>query len=180
MARPKNKKELIGASETNFSKLFLILDKLSQEEQETPFSFDEEFLDKQQASHWTRDNDIKDVLIHLHEWHQLLIDWLSKNLRCENVPFLPAPYNWKTYPKMNESFKEKHKDTSYNEARTLLENSHIAVMDIISSLSDEALFTKAYYPWAKTSTVGSYCISSTSSHYEWAIKKIKRHLKSFV
>ena len=39
------------------------------------------------------------------------------------------------------------------------------------------LFTKKYYNWMGTTDLGAYFVSTCSSHYEWAIKKIKAHCK---
>lgn len=59
-------------------------------------------------THWSRDKNLRDVLVHLYEWHQLLLDWVQANLDGENRTFLPEPYNWKTYPAMNVEFWKKH------------------------------------------------------------------------
>lgn len=48
-------------------------------------------------------------------------------------------------------------------------------MGLVEPFSDEELFTKGYLTWTGNSTLASYWISATSSHYDWAIKKIKRH-----
>jgi len=42
----------------------------------------------------------------------------------------------------------------------------------------EELFERGIYKWTKTSTLGAYFIGATSSHYDWAMKKLKRHIKS--
>ncbi|MDR0406186.1 MAG: ClbS/DfsB family four-helix bundle protein [Clostridiales bacterium] len=42
-------------------------------------------------------------------------------------------------------------------------------------MSQGAVVTRGQFSWAGTSTVGSYCVSATASHYGWAMKKIKRH-----
>ena len=38
-------------------------------------------------------------------------------------------------------------------------------------------FQKNVYDWVGGSTIGSYFVSVTSSHYEWAMKKLKAHRK---
>ena len=48
---------------------------------------------------------------------------------------------------------------------------------MIQSMSNDELFQKNVYEWVGGSTIGSYFISVTSSHYDWAIKKIKAHIK---
>ena len=43
--------------------------------------------------------------------------------------------------------------------------------DYTEPLTHEELFSKKVYKWVGGSTLGSYFVSSTSSHYDWAIKK---------
>lgn len=168
MARATTKEELILNSETNFNKLFTLIDSMSKEEQETEFVFED------------RDRNIRDVLVHLYEWHQLLLNWIRLNQSGQKAPFLPEPYNWKTYPKMNVEFWKKHQKTSLAEAVKLLKKSHADTMQLLEPFSDEELFTKKYFPWTGTTSLGSYCVSATASHYDWAIKKIKTHKKSLI
>ena len=166
MARPTTKNQLIEVANENFTKLFALIDSMSEEEQEKKFSFED------------RDRNIRDILIHLYEWHQLLLNFINSNQAGKVTNFLPEPYNWKTYPKMNIEFWEKHQKTPLKEAIALLEKNHENIMDLIETFSNEELFTNKYYTWTGTSSLGSYCVSATSSHYEWAIKKIKKHKKT--
>ena len=78
---------------------------------------------------------------------------------------------------MNVGFWEKHQATSPEEAETMLNKSHDEVMTLIEGLREEELFTKKHFPWTGTTSLGAYFVSSTSSHYDWAIKKIKLHVK---
>lgn len=50
---------------------------------------------------------------------------------------------------------------------------------LIGEMSDEALFAKGVFDWTGTTTLGSYCVSATSSHYNWAFKDIKKALKKY-
>ncbi len=50
-------------------------------------------------------------------------------------------------------------------------------MALIDTFSNDELFTKGVFDWTGTTTLGSYCISATASHYDWAIKKLKAHIK---
>ncbi len=176
MARPKTKKDLIEASNSNFDKLWETIDSFTEKEFSTEFDFSAN--PKLKEAHWLRDKNVKDVLIHLYEWHQLLINWITKNKAGDNVAFLPKPYTFKNIAEMNVKFWEKHQNTSYEQAVTMLKKSHNDVMNIIETFSDEELFTNKYFNWTGTTSVGSYCVSSTSSHYDWAIKKFKKHKKN--
>ena len=166
MARPTTKEQLKQAGEDNFKKLFDLVCSMTQEEQEKAFSFED------------RDKNIRDVLAHLYEWHQLLLNWVPSNQAGNSINFLPEPYNWKTYPQMNVEFWKKHQTTSYERAVELLTNSHSETMKLIDTFSTEQLFTKKYFSWTGSTSLGSYCVSATSSHYDWAMKKIKNHKKT--
>lgn len=176
MPRPKTKLELLEAANKGFSQLQLLIDSMLDEEQQAEFNFGD--VSNEKEAHWKRDRNIRDVLVHLYEWHQLLLRWIAANQNGEAQPFLPQPYNWKTCGSMNEGFWKKHQNTSYAESRQMVGESHQEVLTVIETFSDEELFEKRHFSWTGTSSLGSYCVSATSSHYDWAIKKIKRHKKT--
>lgn len=175
MSRAMTKPDLIKSACTQFEKMLDLIASLTEEQQTTAFRFGAEVG---QEAHWGRDKNLRDVLVHLYEWHQLLLLCVESNKVGETKPFLPEPYNWKTYGDMNVGFWEKHQATTYPEAMALLHSSHRQVMDIIEGFTDEELFEKKRYAWTGASTLGSYCVSVTASHYDWAMKKIKLHIKS--
>ena len=177
MPRATNKKELLEQATMQFEKLQALITSMSEEQQASDFCFQVTENDKE--AHWKRDRNLRDVLIHLYEWQQLLLAFVNNNRgRTQVTPFLPAPYNWRSYGGLNIDFWEKHQSTSLLEAKRLLQNSHTEVLSLIESFSDEELFTKAYFPWSGTTSVGAYCVSATSSHYNWALKKLKRQIKA--
>ncbi len=113
------------------------------------------------------------MLAHLYEWHLLLINFIQKNLSGERASFLPQPYNWKTYPQMNVQIWRNHQDTPLCEAKTLLAQTNEKVMQLTANFSDEGLFTRRYFNFTSKPNLAAYVTGSTSSHYDWAIKKIK-------
>jgi len=177
MPRATTKAELIKMAAEQFEKMWALVDGMSVAEQTKAFNFGDDFAKKE--AHWDRDKNLRDVFVHLYEWHNLLLKWLEANhKKGEKAPFLPVPYNWKTYGEMNVKFWEKHQKTSYDKSKDVLRESHKKVMAEIEKFSDEELFTKKYFPWTGTSSLGQYCVSATASHYDWAIKKIKLHIKT--
>lgn len=176
MARPTSQSTLLDAAKMQYTKLMSLIDSMNDIERSMPLSYGPDF--KKTEAHWTRDQSLRDILVHLYEWHQLLLNWANSNLAGEAQPFLPKPCTWKTYGDMNVELWRKHQDTSYDEARQLLEESHRSVVTLIEGLSDEELFEKAFFPWTGTTSLGSYCVSATSSHYDWAMKKIRAHIRA--
>jgi len=159
---------------------------MSQDEKSTPFDFSS--LNKKEA-HWSRDRNVRDVICHLVEWHKLLLKFVAENMKggsgekSENkkpaivYQFLPEPYNWKNYGDMNRAIWKNCQNITTEKALADFAESHKKLMELAESFSDEELFAKKHFAWTGTTNLGAYFISTTSSHYDWAIKKLKAHRK---
>jgi len=176
MSRATTKTDLVIAANEQFDKLWKLIEPMSDEQQNATFG--SEMITAGKEAHWIRDKNMRDVLVHLYEWHQLLLNWVNSNRNGAAKPFLPEPYNWKTYPAMNVEFWKKHQDTPLTDAKKRLIESHNDVMALIDTFSNDELFAKKSFAWTGTTTLGAYCVSTTSSHYDWAIKKMKIHIKT--
>lgn len=162
MARPKTKKDLLAASQANFTKLNEFVNSFSKEEQETEFP------------EGTLNRNIRDVLAHLHQWHLLVLDWYTVGMRGDK-PDIPAKgYNWRTTPDLNREIQIKYSKTPLDDAKKLLKDSHKRVQELIRKHSEEELFERKRYRWTGSNAMGAYFVSATSSHYDWALKLIKR------
>jgi hypothetical protein len=162
MPRPTNKAELLTISATNYQKLLDRIESLSPEQQEEEFP------------KGTMNRNIRDVLTHLHHWHLMMKEWYDVGMTGAK-PDIPAKgYTWKTTPELNKSIWEQYQDTELSESKKLLEESHHMIKSIIEQHSDEELFEKKRYKWTGTTSLGAYLISATSSHYDWALKLIKK------
>ena len=64
-------------------------------------------------------------------------------------------------------------------AKEMLRKTHKKMLELIEIRTNDELFSKGVYKWTKGSTLGAYFVSSTSSHYDWAMKKLKKHIKIF-
>ena len=176
MPRPTTKNDLLTAAKENYEKLNLSILQMTGEELNTAFDFSKD--EKKKEAHWKRDKNLRDILIHLYEWHQLILNWVYANQKGEEKPFLPEPYNWKTYGNMNVEFWKKHQNTSLEDASKMFHKSHSDVLELAEKFTSEELFSQGVYKWTAGSTLGSYFVSATASHYDWAIKKLKAHRKN--
>lgn len=176
MPRSTTKSDLITAAHEQFGKLWKLIDSMSLEKQNAIFGNEIAVAGKE--NHWERDKNLRDVLVHLYEWHKLLLKWVTANQKNEKKSFLPEPYTWKTYSDMNVEFWKKHQTTLLDDAKTMLQDSHKKILDLIELFSNDELFLKQYFSWTGKTNLGSYCISATSSHYDWALKKLKIHDKN--
>lgn len=91
MPRPANKDELLEASQLRFEELQSLLDVMAEKGITTRLDFSDQPQKKE--AHWSRDKDVKDVIIHLYEWHQLLLTFVLTNQAGQAQPFLLELYN---------------------------------------------------------------------------------------
>ncbi len=165
MPRPTSKSSLLSLGEKNYQRLLALIDQYSSEQKVQVFP----------AAYMNRN--IRDVLGHLHHWHLMMIDWYTVGMRGEK-PEMPAKgYTWRTVSDLNKVIQNRYKETPLDELRENLEQSYQAVRQFVEQHTDEELFTKKYYPWTGSTSLGAYLISATSSHYDWAYKLIKKALK---
>lgn len=162
MPRPTSKAELLKASSQQYDKLLEQIDELSPTEQEAEFP------------PGTLNRNIRDILAHLHHWHKMMVDWYTVGMRGDK-PNMPAKgYTWTTTPDLNRWIQQQYADLPLRTVRPYFMDSHQQVHQLIEQHSDEELFTKKHYGWTGSTSLGAYLVSSTSSHYDWAIKLIKR------
>lgn len=61
--------------------MWKLIDYMTKSQQEAAFA--EEMATVGKETHWSRDKNLRDVLVHLYEWHQLLLSWIKANLNGE-------------------------------------------------------------------------------------------------
>lgn len=166
MSRPTDKTSLLELSETNYSKLIALVDDFSEDE--LAKSFPEQYMNR----------NVRDVLAHLHVWHEMMLNWYEVGM-SDDKPEMPAKgYTWKTVPELNRKIWEDVQSWSLTETRELLDASYSEVRQTIDGHTNDELFTKKKYKWTGSTSMGAYFVSATSSHYDWAIKLIKKCRKN--
>ncbi len=167
MPRPKNRDELLSLSSENYTKLFDLVNSFSDEEIHNAYIFDN-----------NRDKNIRDILVHLHHWHLMMMEWHKVGMSGEKPDMPSLGYTWKTVPALNKEIWKKYQSVSYEKGVKLLDASFKDIQEIIKSHTDEELFEKKKYKWTGTTSMGSYFISATSSHYDWAMKLLRKYKRS--
>ena len=168
MPRPKTKQELLDLSKKNYQKLIDFIEAIPVAERETEFP------------EGTMNRNIRDVLAHLYHWHLMMQEWYRVGMSGEK-PEMPAKgYTWKDTPALNRWIFEKYQPMGTPDVRRLLEDSHQKIQKLIEQHTDEELFEKKHYKWTGSTSLGAYLISATSSHYDWALKLIRKCRKAMM
>lgn len=163
MSRPINKTDLLALSSNLYDKLVSTIGSLDKTRLNEDFSS------------LSLNKNVRDVLMHLHEWHNMFLSWYEVG-RAGGKPIMPAVgYSWKTTPELNIAINQKHQNISALESIDKFKESHLKVIQIIKQHSDEELFEKKRYTWTGSTSLGAYLISATSSHYDWALKFLKKN-----
>ena len=162
MSRPTNKPELLAQCKINYGNLLDFIDSLPIQKREG--TFPEGYLNR----------NIRDVLAHLHQWHLMAARWYKEGM-AGNKPDMPAKgYTWKTMPELNREIQKKYSRMEFEKVKLLLAESHQKMNDIITRHSNDELFEKKRYAWTGSTSMAAYLTSATSSHYDWALKLIKK------
>lgn len=166
MPRPKTKAELQTGSADKYAQLNTMLDALTPSQLNATFPFDH------------RDRNIRDVIAHLHEWQVMMLNWYETGMAGAE-PDMPAKgYTWRTTPELNAVIWAKYQNTSLKLVRKKLATSHDALLILVATHTNDELFTKRRFPWTGTTSLGSYLTSALPSHYDWAIKLVRRFTRT--
>jgi hypothetical protein len=164
MPRPTNKHDLLEAMAIQFDALQIEVSAIAPSDRTITGV----------CEHWS----IKDILGHLDAWHEMFLLWESAGSAGEEIE-MPAPgYTWKDTPALNEEIYLRIKDDGYGAVVDRLEHSYTRVRTVLESYADEDLATKRRYRWTGSTSVLSYAVSATSSHYDWARKLIRKFEKT--
>lgn len=166
MPRPTNKEDLLFLADAKYHQLMQLIEQFSEQEQLGIFPFDD------------RDRNIRDVLAHLYEWQNMLIKWYSVGMKGEKAEIPASGFSWKMTPALNKQIWQHYQDTDLAKCKSWLENSHKKMLTMINLHTQQELYELKQYAWTRTTTLSAYFVSATSSHYDWAIKKIKKYQRT--
>lgn len=160
MPKPTTKNQILETAQTERAALEELLATLTFEQMTQPNVVGE----------WA----IKDILAHLIEWEQMVIEWYETGVKGK-VPAVPSEeFNWGQLPQLNHSIYLKHRDKSLVDIQKSFKASYKQILKTIQDISEKELFTRGHYAWARNNALASYFISCTSSHYRWARTEIRK------
>lgn len=166
MARPTTKAELLGQAAESFQALVAVIEGFPPETRAAEFAFDD------------RDRAVRDVVVHLVAWHRMFLDWAGSNAAGTPRDFFPDGFTWKTYPELNARIQRDAVGTPLDSALDELRETHARVLELVEDLTDDELFVKKHFGWTGSTSLGAYAVSATSSHYAWAMAKLRKHRRT--
>lgn len=159
------KEDLLSVTESEYAKLVTALDRVPVNAQLVP---------DPDADGTT----LKDILGHRAHWITLFLGWYAAGQRGE-LAALPAPgYKWNELKRYNADLREAQADLTWDAARALLAENHLALLDLIKHLNDAALYGAPMAGGNNKWTTGRWAEAAGPSHYRSARKYIRTRLKA--
>lgn len=116
---------------------------------------------------------VKDILAHLVDWEQRFIGWYIDGLQGI-IPETPAPgMTWRDLPKLNQVGYLQHKDETLEDVLDQFKNSYQEILTLVESMKEQEIFDIGVYEWTGKSSLLSWIVANTSSHYNWARRNIR-------
>lgn len=165
MGRPQTKSELLSAARGEFDRVWSVVATVRAEDRTRPGV----------CETWS----LKDVLAHLDAWHEMFLEWEAAGPRGEKPPMPASGFSWAETPALNEAIYQRHRADEWDDVVKRLRDSHSKVLARVEVYDEDDLFTKKLFTWTGSTSVASYAISATSSHYSWATKLIRKGAKTF-
>ncbi len=164
MSRPKSKEDLLNTIPLERQKLISVLENLQDEQMTQPGV----------CENWS----VKDILAHLYAWEQMVLSWYRAGVRGEIVKTPAEDLKWSETPILNQRIYEQYRDIPLSEMQKKFAESYAEIVSVIETIPEEALITPKFYAWTNTTTLLSYFVSATSSHYHWAYDEIRTWIKT--
>ncbi|MEL6798517.1 MAG: ClbS/DfsB family four-helix bundle protein [Pseudomonadota bacterium] len=163
MPAATTKADLIAVCEMDFAKLMDTLKEVSPDLAIRPF---EDGVT------------IKDTVGHRAHWIDLFLGWWADAQAGREVHTPAKGYKWSDLKAYNAKLRADQADLAWSDARALLEDRHAALMALLSTVDDAALYGGPMTGGNGKWTAGRYAEASGASHYRSARKFIRACLRS--
>lgn len=163
MPAATTKADLIAVCEKDFAKLRETLDEVSPDLAIRPF---EDGVT------------IKDTVGHRAHWIDLFLGWWADGQAGRTVHMPAEGYGWNELKPYNAKLRVDQADLTWSDARAMLDDRHAALMALLNTVDDAALYGGPMIGGNGKWTAGRYAEASGASHYRSARKFIRACLRS--
>ena len=155
----KDKKDFLTTSELEWNRFLDLLKDLDEKQ-------------KLDNSVWGEGWNIRDMMAHIHEWHNMVLRWHKEG--AKGTVEMPAPgYKWSETPKLNHDIFERYRNMDLKEAEKKMKSTHGKLFKLAEGLSKKELLQPGQFSWCGKNAITTYLAAALISHYRWGQKKIK-------
>ncbi len=161
MPAAQDKAALLEVTEREWSKLQALLDQVSEADAVQP-----------DADGWS----IRDVVVHRAHWIDLFLGWVDAVTSGAPLHMPAKGYKWNELKPYNEMVRADAHAIGWAAARENLNRRHAALMALVASLDDVALYGARMSDQSKWTT-GRYAEASGPSHYRSASRFVRAMMR---
>ena len=166
MDEPASKAEILGVIRPERDALTALLGGLNVEQLPQPGV----------ESDWS----VKDILAHISDWEQRMVDWIEASLRGE-VPEQPAPgMTWDDLDRLNERTYLLNKERALDDVLATFESSYRRSLTAVEALSEKEFIDPKAFAWRKGDPPWHMVAANTWWHYKEHRETISNWLKESV
>lgn len=158
MPAATNRAELAAIAEKEFLKLEKLL---ATVEQSSALRKDED------------DTSVKDVVAHRAHWIELFFGWYEDGLADKEVFFPAEGFKWNELKRYNAELRGRQANLGFDDACSMLRESHARLLRFIDASSDEALYGGPMKGARNDWTPGRWAEAAGPSHYRSASKYVR-------
>lgn len=115
-----------------------------------------------------------DLVAYLIGWNELVLKWLDRDDRGEQVDFPETGFKWNELGQLARKFYDDHQSLDWNDLLARLSEAKARLVEAIAARSDNELYGQ---PWYGKWTKGRMIQFNTSSPYANARGRIRKWLK---
>lgn len=160
----KSKADLLAVTQAQYSKLKALIDLVGPHQAMIP---DEDGIT------------LKDIVAHRAHWIDLFLGWYHDGQKGR-TPYFPAKgFKWNDLKRYNADLRAAQKHLDWDAACAMLAKNAEALLGLIESLDDAALYSGQMKGASSKWTVGRWAEAAGGSHYRSAAKYIRARRKEF-
>ncbi len=107
----------------------------------------------------------KDIMAHVADWERRFLRWVETGRRGEDPERPEIGMAWADLDRLNREVVEHSRTRSLDEVRAEFAASHRAILDAVTGMDEDELFTVGRYAWTGKYPLLPYLRSNTDEHY---------------
>ena|ERR1051326_836029 len=117
---------------------------------------------------------IKDILVHIVSWQQLLLAQMGKDARGDKSDTYGMNINEEEMDRLNERFYRENKNRPLDEVLNDFQSTHTTMLAAVEAMTDEDLTDPHRFAWTNGKPLWQFIASETYEHTLEHIGAIRR------
>ncbi len=114
---------------------------------------------------------VKDVLAHLADWEEHMLEWVDAARRGERVRGPEPGLNWRQLKQFNARVYERHRGERLDEMVEYFRTAHARFMEMVAAMPEEEMLAPGRYPFTGKQAIFDWLLQY-AAHDAWGTRRI--------